>query len=125
MVEAGHRQMLEAMGIDIYELRTHEAALVVASSQAACAPRLAVVCAHGVRSQARLAKLFAQLPQALGLTADEFGWHEADNAGVLAEPPVVPGYLVLGALMARALGAQLSTQQQKRALIELTAEPAH
>jgi hypothetical protein len=135
MVDGAQLRMLAAMDIDVYTLRAHAPAGARNSPQAVSAPaaasvaantppRLVVVCAQGVRGDARLARLFAQLPQTLGVAAAAIGWAEADATGALAAPPSTPAYLVLGAAMARALGVQLSTMQQKSSAIAVTVEPA-
>ncbi|HEY8010250.1 MAG TPA: hypothetical protein VIE67_04565 [Rudaea sp.] len=132
MVDAERLRMLMAMGVDVYALRsrtaTNAAAMQSVSASAnapaevATPPRVVVVCAQGVRRDARLARLLAQLPQAIGV--DAVDWLDADAHGTLAMPPSAPAYLVLGAAMARALGVQLSTMQQNSSTIAVTADPA-
>ncbi len=134
MLDSEHLHLLAAMGVDVYALRTHTFAPVAAAthSQAvagaapeeASTPRLVVACAQNVRRDARLARLFAQLPQTLGVAGTAIEWLEADAGGSLASPPSAPAYLVLGAATARALGVQLSTMQQNSSTIAVTAEPA-
>lgn len=126
--------MLAAMGIDVYLLRSRTPPAsapagdlrpsIEAAAAASAAPRLAIVCAQGQRSEARLARLFAQLPRALGADASAIVWCEADAAGTIAAPPFVPAYLALGETMARALGAQLSTVQQQKSVIAVTVAAA-
>ncbi len=102
-------------------------ALPFAPTDEANAPgtlRLAVVCARGVRADARLARLFKHLPQTLSVAAAAIDWLEAGSDGELADAVDASAYLVLGAAMARALGVQLSTMQQNTATIAVTAEPA-
>jgi hypothetical protein len=131
MMDAQRLRLLEAMGIDVYALRAHDAVPVRAavsttnaSGEAQAQTRLAIVCASGVRRDARLARLFAQLPQTVGVAAGAIEWLEADANGELAGAGDVPAYLVLGAAMARALGVQLSTMQQSTVTIAVTADPA-
>ena len=129
MMDAARLRLLEAMGIDVYALRAH-APVRAAVAQANAAgetqtqTRLAVVCANGVRRDARLARLFAQLSHTVGVSAASIEWLEADADGELAGAGDAPTYLVLGAPMARALGVQLSTMQQSTVTIAVTAEPA-
>ncbi|MBS0583001.1 MAG: hypothetical protein JSS42_07855 [Proteobacteria bacterium] len=133
-MDAARLRMLEAMGIDVYALRTHADAGAGAASamppattdgaDAAPTPRLAVVCARGLRADARLARLFKHLPQALGVSAGTIGWFEADANAAIENVADAPVYLVFGASMARALGAQLSTPRQNAATIAVTADPA-
>lgn len=134
MLDSEHLRMLAAMGVDVYALRTSMSAPIAAATHAhavtdatlaqAHAPRLVVACAQNVRRDARLARLFAQLPQTLGVAGSAIDWLEADAGGNVASPPSAPAYLVLGAAMARALGVQLSTMQQNSSTIAVTAEPA-
>ncbi len=116
MVDAQRLRILMAMGVDVYALRSQ--------APAAAAPRLVVVSAQGVRRDTRLARLFVQLPHALGLASAAIDWLEADAHGALCAPPRAPAYLVLGAQMARSLGVQLSTMQQNSSAIAVTADPA-
>lgn len=130
MIDATRLRMLEAMGIDVYALRTRvppSAVADVAQINVAAVPassRLAVVCAQGVRGDARLARLFKHLPQAVGVSSDAIDWIEADANDELAGVAEAPAYLVFGAAMARSLGVQLSTMQQNISTIAVTAEPA-
>lgn len=128
-MDAARLHMLEAMGIDVYALRARApspAAASVSEANAASAnnsSRLAVVCAQGVRGDARLVRLFKHLPQAFGISSGAIDWIEADANDELADMADVPAYLVFGAAMARSLGAQLSTMQQSTATIAVTADP--
>lgn len=130
MMDANRLRLLEAMGIDVYALRAHDAAPARDAAQGnadggeSAGPRLAVVCASGVRREARLARLFAQLPQTVGIAADAIHWLEADAGGALSGAADAPAYLVFGAAMARALGVQLSTMHQSTVTIAVTADPA-
>jgi hypothetical protein len=130
MLDSEHLRVLAAMGVDVYALRTEtfapamDAPAPTGVSAEAVAPRVVVVCAQNVRRDARLARLFAQLPQALGVPGSAVGWLEADAAGSFISTPSTPAYLVLGAAMARALGVQLSTMQQNSSTIAVTADPA-
>jgi hypothetical protein len=118
------------MGIDVYALRAPAQTLRTGSTASThpgplpSATQLVVVCAHGVRGAAHLTRLFAQLPQTLGIASAAVAWLEADVHGALAAPPGAPAYLVLGADMARALGVHLSTMQQNTSAIAVTSEPS-
>ena len=142
MMDARRLAMLEAMGVEVLALHTRANASVRTTPAAALldptrdesvadasvatdasqTPSLCVVCAHGVRRDARLARLFAQITRALAPVAID--WLEADIAGALPAPPAAPAYLVLGTAMAPALGAQLSTAQQNAAVIAVSADIA-
>lgn len=130
-MDATRLHLLEAMGIDVYALHMRAPSPALAAVREASASpmdrlssRLAVVCAQGVRTDARLARLFKHLPQAFGISSGAIDWIDADASGALADVADAQAYLVLGAAMARALGVQLSTMQQNTATIAVTAEPA-
>ena len=124
--------MLAAMGVEVYRLRSQPAqptasadvGAIAGTAAANDATRLLIVCARGQRRDARLARLYAQLPRALCTDATSIAWTEADAAGAISPPPVVPAYLVLGSAMARAVGAHLSTAQQQASVIAVTADAA-
>ncbi len=131
MIDATRLRMLEAMGVDVYALRARVADAPAptaqdreADPQPGQSPRLLLVCARGVRGDARLARLFKHLPQTFGIAAGALDWLEADASGELAGAAEAAAYLVFGAAMARALGVQLSTVQQSTAIIAVTADPA-
>lgn len=129
MIDATRLRLLEAMGIDVYALRTRAADAPVVqtldtNSDARPPQRLLIVCAQGIRGDARLSRLFKHLPQTLGVGADAIDWLEADASGDIAAAADAPAYLVFGAAMARSLGVQLSTMQQSTATIAVTGEPA-
>jgi hypothetical protein len=123
VIDAARLSLLEAMGIDVYALRARAAAPASAPAQRT-QPRVAVVCARGIRADARLARVFKHLPQTLGVAPAAIEWLEADADGKLAVATEAIAYLVFGAAMARALGVQLSTMQQNTAAIAVTADPA-
>lgn len=142
MMDARRLAMLEAMGIEVLALRARASAPAQAEavfdrtqgesgadacfvSDAPRPPRLCLVCAHGVRRDARLARFFAQIARALNLDFAAVGWLEADAAGGLPAPPPAAAYLVLGSALAPALGAQLSTAQQNAAVIAVSADVAN
>ena len=128
MIDATRLRLLEAMGVDVYALRTRALSPAVATDEADVpargSSRLTVVCAQGVRADARLARLFRHLPQAFGISSAAIYWIEADANGELIDIADAQAYLVFGAAMARALGAQLSTMQQNTATIAVTTDPA-
>lgn len=129
MMDARRHAMLEAMGVEVLALRTrvdaHADACMSADDAIASPPagghaRLCIVCAHGVRSEPRLARLLAQIARALTLAPAAIGWIEASASGSLPAPPAAPAYLVLGAAIAPRFGAQLSTTQQNAAVIAVS-----
>ena len=132
-IDARRAGMLAAMGIEVYRLRScsdpatgyvAETTLVDERVAANDAPRVVIVCAKGDRGDARLARLYAQLPRALGADPSAIDWCEADAQNSLSEPPHAHAYLAFGAAMARALGAHLSTAQQQASVIAVTADTA-
>lgn len=140
MAESRRAQVLAALGIEVLRLRgsgavaTHavdpevvRAPATQGGSAAAAStkaePRVLIVCALGDRTDARTARIAAQLPRALGTSAGSIIWCEADARGEVTAPPHVPAYLVLGKRMAHALGAQLPTTLQNAAVIAVIGEP--
>jgi hypothetical protein len=133
MLDEGRRlQVLAAMGVDVYQLRgTSAVAPALApdptagsrESGGAAAASVVAVCANGARTDLRLARLFAQLPRALGVAAARLTWIEMAADGTLPALPDVPCYLFVGSATARACAAQLSLTQQNQATIAVCAEP--
>ncbi len=134
LAEAQRLQTLAAMGIDVYLLRTRgaagggeaaaEAGLPLQAPVAeAKAESLALVVACAQGGDADTPRLRTTLPLVLGISATRIVWIEPDVAGALAPPPPAPAYLALGADVARALGEQLSTMQQKSAVIAVADAP--
>jgi DNA polymerase III psi subunit len=130
LAEAQRLQTLAAMGIDVYLLRTRSCAVVGEPALSLHAPvaganaaSLAVVFACARGDDADTPRLRAALPLALGISATRITWIEPDAVGALASPPSAPAYLALGADVARALGAQLSTMQQNSAVIAVADAP--
>lgn len=134
--ESQRRELLHAMGIDVYLLRgapvapaTRGAALVDSNAAPAAQSamgevELVVACAAAAGRDAAATRLRNLLPLALGLPGERIRWMAADADGTLPEPPPARAYLALGAEMPRALGANLSTMQQMSALIAAADEPA-
>jgi len=134
MLDEGRRlQVLAAMGVDVYQLRgkrdvasTTAFALPTDSVDAAvgaASVSVVAVCARGARSDLRLARLFAQLPRALGISASRLTWVEMSAEGTLSTLPDVACYLFVGSAIARAGAVQLSLTQQGEATIAVCAEP--
>ncbi|HET7064516.1 MAG TPA: hypothetical protein VFI49_09565 [Rudaea sp.] len=133
MLDEGRRlQVLAAMGVDVYQLRGVSGVASAAApaptaaggeSAGAAAANVVAVCARGARVELRLARLFAQLPRALGTAAARLTWIEMAADGTLPALPDVPCYLFVGSATARACAAQLSLTQQNQATIAVCAEP--
>jgi hypothetical protein len=127
MLDEGRRlQVLAAIGIDVYHLRgvRDTATTTTAAPSADSAGAVVVaVCARGARTEPRLARLFAQLPRALGIDASSLTWIEISDDGTLAMLPSGPAYLLVGSSAARACAAHLSLTQQNAATIAVCAEP--
>ena len=110
--EAQRLSMLQAMGIEVYRLRSVAAPV---PERAHAATVVVVGVADAVPARLRM-----QLPGALGVAGERVHWYEI-GASV---PDDAAGYVVIGTEAARALGVQLSTMQQNTAIIAATAEPA-
>jgi len=133
MLDEGRRlQVLAAMGVDVYKLRaTGGVAPVAAPGLAAggretigaAAANVVAVCASCIGAELRLARLFAQLPRALGANAARLTWIELAADGAAPALPDVPCYLFVGSATARVCAAQLSLTQQNQATIAVCAEP--
>jgi hypothetical protein len=139
LAETQRQTLLAAMGIDVYLLRTRDVGSVrgvgretakpvqVPSIPAADAAQeniaLVVACSRCAGDDTHTARLRAALPLVLGISAGRIGWIETDAGGVLAAPPPAPAYLALGSSLARALGEQLSTMQQKSSVIAVADAP--
>lgn len=131
--ESRRLEALAAIGIDVYRLRSASAVATAAASGAQAAAHadtgvhsdvgLVVVCAHGARAEARLERLFAQLPRALGVAGSKLAWIEIPAGGTLAALPAAPAYLFVGSSAAHACAAHLSLTQQDQAAIAVCAEP--
>jgi hypothetical protein len=135
LAEAQRLQTLAAMGIDVYLLRTRGAGVPAVANAALATdspvgdsksvlPALVVACARSVDADTHTPRLRAALPLALGISAARIVWIEPGAAGSLGVPPAAPAYLALGADLARALGEQLSTMQQKSAVIAVADAPS-
>lgn len=126
------------MGIDVYLLRARDVAApggparettkparipTVAADARQADIALVVACSSSVDADACAAYLRKVLPLALGVGAGRVRWIETDVAGTLAAPPSAPAYLALGTQLARALGEQLSTMQQKSSVIAVADAP--
>lgn len=132
--ESRRLQVLAAIGIDVYHLRSVRESASAAARVPAMFPAtvregvdafgvgVVAVCARGVRAEPRLARLFAQLPRALGIAVSRLTWIEASADGSLPALPDVPCYLFVGSSIARAGAAQLSLTQQNEATIAVSAE---
>ena len=124
LAEAQRRDMLAAMGIDVYVLRTHtQATAPFATSVAAVDADLVVACAHTAAASVYAVRLRELLPHTLGIEPSRIRWIEADAVGAFAAPPSAHAYLLLGAPLLRTLGVHLSTTQQYTAVIAVADEP--
>lgn len=132
LTETQRQQFLEAMGVDVYVLRTRAESPVAeiigraADTEAGKKPivtrtaqrRLVIVCerAHG-NSREVVDRQHALIVRALGLDAAQIDWLFADAKQLERDPPALSAWLVLGEHLARVLGQQLSTQQQNASVI--------
>ncbi|WP_165371662.1 DNA polymerase III subunit psi [Pseudolysobacter antarcticus] len=129
LVETQRQQFLEAMGVDVYVLRSRiespitsiDAIIDAEKTPASVAmqqPRLAIVCerADG-NSHEVFERQAALILRALGVDATQIEWLFADAKQLEQTPPALNIWLVLGEHLARVLGQQLSTQQQNASVI--------
>jgi hypothetical protein len=123
LAESQRRQMLAAMDIDVYVLRDVQA--VRAESRAPCPDGawLIVAASDAAMKSIQCAQLRKALPFMLGLTDDRVRWVVAEDASSSESIPSANAYLVLGAALARSLGAQLAASQQNAAVIAVADEP--
>ena len=117
-------QMLAAMGIDVYVLRTANASRAPSAAAETATEWLIVAASGAVMKSTQCAQLRKSLPFMIGLTDDCVRWIAADTANAIDSLPSARAYLVFGAALARSLGAQLSTTQQNSAVIAVADEPA-
>jgi hypothetical protein len=130
--ETRRRELLQAMGVDVYLLRSSQVGAVVVGEgieAASVSPEpndldLVVASAADAARDPAAQRLRALLPLALGLPAERIRWITAAAGGVLPDPPAARAYLALGADMPRALGANLSTMQQMSVTLAAADEPA-
>ena len=120
LAEAQRQSTLQAMGIDIYRLRTAPESTPARSREDGALALDAMLAVIGRRG-ALPATFKAQLPRALGIAAPRVQWYDVSATDL---PETAAAYVVIGTEAARALGAQLSTMRQNAALIATTAEPA-
>ena len=115
--DARQLEVLAAIGIDVYRLRSPPA-----MSAAAQAPALVVACAKGDRSRADSARRLTQILRALGASDADTAWVEAAPGAPLPAVPDAPAYLMIGSEVARACSAQLPLQRQDDATIVILAD---
>jgi DNA polymerase III psi subunit len=119
LAERKRSALLQAMGVDVYRLRSIAARTPAATPDASAVnANVIVVCPRD--ADARLARFKTQLPHALGVAAERLHWSDGVHAHALAQA----AYVAIGAAAARALGVQLSTMPQNGHMIVTTAEPA-
>lgn len=139
LAETQRRTVLAAMGIDVYLLRQRDtgtkrkvdreiaeptaAAQIPAADAMPAKVALVVACSRSVGDDAPMSRLRATLAFALSIPTPHIVWIETGASGTLASPPVAPAYLALGTELARALGEQLSTMQQKSSVIAVADAP--
>lgn len=139
MLDERRRELLAAIGIELYCLRSATTAAAEAGSADAApalgtpaqasvpaisaALRVVIACPRAARRDARLARPLGQLARALGIDSGAAAWVETDGDRVDTALPDVACYLMLGAAAARACSAQLSLERQNTATIAVSAAP--
>jgi hypothetical protein len=124
LAESQRRQMLAAMDIDVYVLREVQTVRAESRAPNSDSAWLIVAVSDAAMKSTQCAQLRKSLPSMVGLTDDRVRWIVADEASSFDTVPSAESYLVLGAALARSLGAQLSATQQGAALIAVADEPA-
>jgi hypothetical protein len=124
LAESQRRQMLAAMDIDVYVLREVQAVRAESRAPKSHGAWLIVAVSDVAMKSTQCAQLRKSLPSLVGLTDDRVRWIVADEASSFDTVPSAEAYLVLGAALARSLGAQLSATQQNAAVIAVADEPA-
>jgi len=119
LADSQRRDMLTAMGIDVYVLRA-----AATPPAAAIADWLIVAASESAMKSPQCIQFRKALPATLGLAAERIRWIGADGDKGFENVPAAHAYLVLGAALARSLGAQLSATQQNSAVIAVADEPA-
>ena len=110
LAEARRRELLGALGIDLYVPR--------AAPERGCAAVLVVLCAAAVARTPGARHLQRALPNALGVPAPRVVWVAQEEA-----LPPAAACLVLGAEPGSAGDAQLSTMRQSGGLIAVAGKP--
>ena len=124
LAESQRGQMLAAMGIDVYVLRGAQAGRAESGVAVSDGAWLIVAASDVAMKSTQCAQLRKSLPTMIGLADDRVRWIAADAANAFDSVPSANAYLVLGAALARSLGAQLSATQQNSAVIAVADEPA-
>ena len=124
LAESQRRQMLAAMDIDVYVLREAQPARAEVRVPNSDGAWLIVAVSDIAMKSTQCAQLRKSLPSVIGLTDERVRWIVADGASSFDSVPSANAYLVLGAALARSLGAQLSATQQNIAVIAVADEPA-
>ena len=119
LAEANRRDMLTAMGIDVYVLRGSHA-----KQPAPMTEWLVVAASEAAMKSPQCIQFRKALPSVVGVEAERIRWIGADVDKGFDDVPTARAYLVLGAALARSLGAQLSATQQNSAVIAVADEPA-
>jgi hypothetical protein len=119
LAERQRSALLQAIGVDVYRLRSSVARTPAPMPDTSAAnANVVVVCPRD--ADARLARFKTQLPHVLGVAAERLHWCDGEAAYPLARI----AYVAIGVAAARALGVQLSTMQQNTTVIATTAEPS-
>ncbi len=124
LADSQRREMLAAMGIDVYVLRGAQAERADSTASVAVDQWLIVAASDAVMKSTQCAQLRKSLPSIVGLAPDRIRWLAADAANSFDAVPTANAYLVLGAGLARSLGAHLSATQQNAAVIAVADEPS-
>src|SRR3954453_23634481 len=109
MLAEARRELLSAMGVDVYVLRSARTPIETVDTGA---DWLVVLASADTQKSTQCAQLRKTLPAMLGIPAERIRWI-SDTADV----PRAAAYLVLGAALAREFGANMPAAQQQAAVI--------
>jgi len=116
------RELLDAMGIDVFVLRTGNDAWDFADNEAQV--DVVVVCGEDPASNPQARILRACLPRALGIGSDRIKWLRSRAGGIVPELPPAYACLLMGSALADAFQARNSSKMYDTMLIAMADTPA-
>ena len=122
LADAQRRDMLAAMGIDVYVSRVAQS--LRRGDETATNDWLVVAASDATMKSEQCIQFRKALPRLVGLPSERIRWIGAEGDEGFDEVPSAKAYLVLGAVLARSLGAQLTATQQNSVVIAVADEPS-
>ncbi|MEO8802665.1 MAG: hypothetical protein ABI304_11490 [Rudaea sp.] len=120
LAETQRREILAAMGVDVYVLRGAKAAAPITVSSKI---RIAVLCGKDDARHPHATGMRKLLPLALGCEAGCIDWIETEIGAESLELPSAPVCLLLGAGVARAVNVRVPNMQQTTAIVAVADAP--